>query len=254
MHPNEIPRLVATGELDAAFAEVERVAAHPRVRVVGETGLDYFRTGPDGVPAQQEAFRRHIDLAKRTGLALQIHDRDAHDDVLRILREEGPPEHTVLHCFSGDVPMARAAVELGLMLSFAGTVTFSSAQGLRDALAVDAAGAPARRDRRAVPHAPPVARGEQRVVPRAAHRADDGGHAVGRRPDAVHRALGQQRAGVRLVGPRSLIPPPDGAALPWQQGDVVPGANRADRAETTPHPSHPPHRTGSRVNVSVTES
>ncbi|GAA1882665.1 TatD family hydrolase [Lapillicoccus jejuensis] len=136
LHPNEIPRLVATGELDDAFAEVERVAAHPRVRVVGETGLDYFRTGPEGVPAQQEAFRRHIDLAKRTGLALQIHDRDAHDDVLRILREEGPPERTVLHCFSGDVPMARAAVELGLMLSFAGTVTFSSAQGLRDALAV----------------------------------------------------------------------------------------------------------------------
>ncbi len=79
-------------------------------KVVGETGLDYYRTGPDGIPLQQDAFRWHIDLAKRTGRALQIHDRDAHADVLRILDEEGAPPHTVLHCFSGDVGMARAAV------------------------------------------------------------------------------------------------------------------------------------------------
>ena len=79
-----------------ARAEIERLAAHPRVRVIGETGLDYFRTGPEGVAAQQDSFRWHIDLAKRTGKALQIHDRDAHDDVLRILGEEGAPERTVL--------------------------------------------------------------------------------------------------------------------------------------------------------------
>jgi TatD DNase family protein len=85
---------------------------------------------------QQKVFRWHIDLAKRTGRGLQIHDRDAHDDVLRILDEEGAPPHTVLHCFSGDVEMARAAVERGYFLSFAGTVTFKNASRLRDALAV----------------------------------------------------------------------------------------------------------------------
>jgi TatD DNase family protein len=136
VHPNEVPRLSESGALDDALSEVEELAAHPRIRAVGETGLDYYRTGPAGIPAQQEAFRWHIDLAKRTGLALQIHDRDAHTDVLRILDEEGAPKSTVLHCFSGDVAMARAAVERGLMLSFAGTVTFKNANGLRNALAV----------------------------------------------------------------------------------------------------------------------
>ncbi|MCE1177926.1 MAG: TatD family hydrolase [Micrococcales bacterium] len=136
LHPNEIPDLAAAGELDAAYAEIERLAAHPRVRVVGETGLDYFRTGPEGVPVQQEAFRWHIGLAKRLGKALQIHDRDAHDDVLRILEEEGAPERTVLHCFSGDIAMARECVERGYYLSFAGTVTFKNASGLRDALSI----------------------------------------------------------------------------------------------------------------------
>jgi TatD DNase family protein len=136
LHPNEVPRLVARGELDSALAEIERLAQHPRVRVVGETGLDYYRTGPDGRPAQQQAFRWHIDLAKRTGKVLQIHDRDAHDDVLRILDEEGTPRHTVLHCFSGDVAMARTAIERGYLLSFAGTVTFRNATRLRDVLAI----------------------------------------------------------------------------------------------------------------------
>ncbi|MDN5767380.1 MAG: TatD family hydrolase [Humibacillus sp.] len=134
LHPNEVPRLVASGGLEAAYAEVESCATHERIRVIGETGLDYFRTGPDGIPAQQEGFRWHIDVAKRTGKALQIHDRDAHDDVLRILTEEGAPERTVLHCFSGDLSMARVCVESGYYLSFAGTVTFKNARGLRDAL------------------------------------------------------------------------------------------------------------------------
>jgi len=136
LHPNEIGRFPSSAALAEGLAEIEALAAHPRVRVVGETGLDYFRTGPDGRPGQQEAFRWHIDLAKRLGKTLQIHDRDAHDDVLRVLDEEGAPERTVLHCFSGDVAMARVAVERGYHLSFAGPVTFSSAHGLREALAV----------------------------------------------------------------------------------------------------------------------
>ncbi len=134
LHPNEVPRLAADGRLDEAYAEVERCAAHERVRCIGETGLDYFRTGPEGVPIQQDAFRWHIALAKRLGKALQIHDRDAHEDVLRLLDEEGAPEHTVLHCFSGDLTMARECVARGYYLSFAGTVTFKNARHLRDAL------------------------------------------------------------------------------------------------------------------------
>ncbi|WP_068402427.1 TatD family hydrolase [Kribbia dieselivorans] len=136
LHPNEVPRLRDEGGLEQAWATIERLSAHPRIRVIGETGLDYFRTGPEGVEVQQESLRWHIDLAKRTGKALQIHDREAHDDVLRILAEEGAPEKTVLHCFSGDINMARACVEAGYFLSFAGTVTFKSAGALRDALAI----------------------------------------------------------------------------------------------------------------------
>jgi TatD DNase family protein len=136
LHPNEAPRLHDRGELDSAKAEIEVLAAHPRIRVIGETGLDYFRTGTEGVAAQQDSFRWHIDLAKRTGKVLQIHDRDAHEDILRILAEEGAPQHTVLHCFSGDITMARECIDRGYFLSFAGTVTFKNASGLRNALAV----------------------------------------------------------------------------------------------------------------------
>jgi TatD DNase family protein len=152
LHPNEAPRIVhgdpdgwsrqgarvAGGDkaLEEALAEIDRLAGLPQVKGVGETGLDYFRTGPEGVAAQQDSFRWHIDLAKRTGKALQIHDRDAHEDVLRILREEGAPDRTVLHCFSGDITMARECADRGYFLSFAGTVTFKNAQGLRNALSV----------------------------------------------------------------------------------------------------------------------
>ena len=136
LHPNEAPRLQTLGELDSAKAEIEVLASHPRVRVIGETGLDYFRTGPEGVAAQQDSFRWHIDLAKRSGKVLQVHDRDAHADVLRILAEEGAPERTVLHCFSGDLVMARECVELGYFLSFSGTVTFKNARDVRNALSV----------------------------------------------------------------------------------------------------------------------
>lgn len=136
LHPNEAPRLAAAGGLEAAYEEIEALAAHPRVRVVGETGLDFYRTGPEGRPVQEESFRWHIDLAKRLDRTLQIHDRDAHDDVLRVLDDEGAPERVVMHCFSGDGEFARACVERGYHLSFAGNITFKNAHALRDALAV----------------------------------------------------------------------------------------------------------------------
>lgn len=136
LHPNEVPGLAARGELDAQLARVEELAGRPRVRVVGETGLDFYRTGPDGHAVQEESFRAHVEIAKRTGLALQIHDRDAHDDVLRVLADAGAPDRTVMHCFSGGVETARECVSRGYHLSFSGTVTFKSAKALRDALAV----------------------------------------------------------------------------------------------------------------------
>lgn len=136
LHPNEVPALADAGQLQAAWDEIERLSLHPRIRAIGESGLDHFRTGPEGHAVQEESFRWHIDLAKRTGRPLQIHDRDSHDDVLRVLAEEGAPEVTVLHCFSGDVAMARECIDRGYLLSFAGTVTFSSARDLREALAI----------------------------------------------------------------------------------------------------------------------
>ncbi|PRY01812.1 TatD family hydrolase [Allonocardiopsis opalescens] len=159
LHPNEAPRIwhgdghpgveadgtdwagrarPPGGEaaLSAALAEIDALAALPQVVGVGETGLDYFRTGPEGVAAQQESFRAHIAIAKRHGLALMIHDRDAHDDVFRLLDEEGAPDRTVFHCFSGDAAMARRCADAGYYMSFAGNVTFASAQNLREAAAV----------------------------------------------------------------------------------------------------------------------
>src|SRR5690606_32392777 len=137
LHPNEAPKLAELGELDAALDEIERLAAtHDKVRAVGETGLDFFRTPPEGLVAQEYSFRRHIDMAKRLDKTLVIHDRDAHDDVLRVLDSEGAPERWVMHCFSGDADFARACLDRGAYLSFAGTVTFKNAQPLRDALVV----------------------------------------------------------------------------------------------------------------------
>ena len=137
LHPNEAPQLAAGGRLDEALAEIERLArSHAGVRAVGETGLDYFRTGPDGRDAQVESFVRHIDLAKRLDKTLVIHDRDAHDDVLEVIDAEGAPERWVMHCFSGNPRFARACLDRGAHLSFAGTVTFKNADPLREALAV----------------------------------------------------------------------------------------------------------------------
>jgi TatD DNase family protein len=137
LHPNEAPRLEADGRLDEALAEIERLArSHGKVRAVGETGLDFFRTGPEGRDAQVTSFVRHVDLAKRLGKTLVIHDRDAHDAVLDVLDAEGAPERWVMHCFSGNPRFARACLDRGAYLSFAGTVTFKNAQPLRDALVV----------------------------------------------------------------------------------------------------------------------
>jgi len=140
LHPTEATKVVAAqgvSGLRAALAEIERLAADPRVRVIGETGLDHYWVGADderGRAAQEKSFRAHIDLAKRSGKVLQIHDRDAHEEVLRVLREEGAPDRTVFHCFSGDVEMARFCAEQGWYLSFAGPVTFANGRGLREAL------------------------------------------------------------------------------------------------------------------------
>ncbi|MEU6366161.1 TatD family hydrolase [Streptomyces sp. NPDC046931] len=152
LHPNEAPRIVhgdpdgwsrqgarepgGDAALDEALAEIDRLAALPEVKGVGETGLDYFRTGPEGKAAQERSFRAHIEIAKRHGKALVIHDRDAHADVLRILKEEGAPERTVFHCYSGDAAMAEVCARAGYFMSFAGNVTFKNARPLRDALAV----------------------------------------------------------------------------------------------------------------------
>ncbi|MFD4139131.1 MULTISPECIES: TatD family hydrolase [unclassified Streptomyces] len=162
LHPNEAPRIVlgdgggtsqppgagggrsrqgarqAGGDaaLDDALAEIDRLAALDEVKAVGETGLDRFRTGPDGMAAQERSFRAHIEIAKRHDKALVIHDREAHADVLRILAEEGAPERTVFHCYSGDAEMAEVCAAAGYFMSFAGNVTFKNAQPLRDALAV----------------------------------------------------------------------------------------------------------------------
>jgi TatD DNase family protein len=137
LHPNEAPKLAAAGELDVALAEIEQlVVSSDRVRAVGETGLDYYRTGPEGTDAQRNSFSAHIRLAHEHDKTLVIHDRDAHDDVLAMLDEHGLPDRTVLHCFSGDADFARRCLDRGAYLSFAGTVTFKNAGHLREALAI----------------------------------------------------------------------------------------------------------------------
>ncbi|HEX4061872.1 MAG TPA: TatD family hydrolase [Streptosporangiaceae bacterium] len=141
IHPTEVEAAAAraadspdqiAAATDAVLAQIEALAAAPKVRAIGETGLDYHwdRAAPK---VQQEWFRAHIEIAKRVGKALVIHDRDAHEDVLRILEEQGPPEQVVFHCFSGDAAMARRCAEAGYVMSFAGNVTFANAQPLRDA-------------------------------------------------------------------------------------------------------------------------
>ena len=131
LHPNEAP---VVADLEADLKIISELAKHPRVRAIGETGLDYFRTPPELQELQRHSFRRHIEIAKENSLALVIHDRDAHEDVLKVLEEVGAPEKTIFHCYSGDLEMAKYCVARGYVLSFAGTVTFKNAPALREAV------------------------------------------------------------------------------------------------------------------------
>ena len=131
LHPNEAP---VVADLEKDLAIIDRLAAHPRVRAIGETGLDFFRTEPALQDKQKYSFKMHIDIAKRHQKALVIHDRDAHRAVLDVLDEVGAPENTIFHCYSGDAEMAKECVAKGYILSFAGTVTFKNAPQLREAV------------------------------------------------------------------------------------------------------------------------
>ena len=131
LHPNEAP---VVEDLEADLLKIEKLATHPRVRAIGETGLYFFRTEPALQERQKYSFRRHIELAKKVNKALVIHDRDAHRAVLDLLIEEGAPEKTIFHCYSGDAEMARECIENGYILSFAGTLTFKNAPALREAV------------------------------------------------------------------------------------------------------------------------
>ena len=139
VHPNEAPQIyleAGRAALESAWGDIADLAAQPAVRAVGETGMDFFRTPPEWRAVQEESFRAHIEIAKRTGTALVVHDREAHDDVLRILDDAGAPDTVVMHCFSGDELFAREVSERGFYCSFAGNVTFKNAEMLRVALRV----------------------------------------------------------------------------------------------------------------------
>ncbi|MDD7466084.1 MAG: TatD family hydrolase [Actinomycetaceae bacterium] len=119
--------------LAEAIAQVVDLARDDAVLAVGETGLDYFRTADAGKEAQKEAFRAHIALAKELDKPMQIHDRDAHADVVEVLLKEGAPERTVFHCFSGDAELAAICAQHGWYASFAGPLTYHANRSLREA-------------------------------------------------------------------------------------------------------------------------
>lgn len=136
IHPSDTPALAKQGVLDEQLAGIRELAGRPRVRAIGETGLDYFHvTDEDERRLQRKAFEDHIAIAKETGLALQIHDRGAHADVVTCLNRVGAPERVVFHCFSGDHALAKLVARAGWFASFSGTVTFKNAAELREALA-----------------------------------------------------------------------------------------------------------------------
>lgn len=135
LHPNEAPLHQTMAELDDAIAAISELATQPRVRAIGETGLDFFRTeGDKELSMQLHSFEEHIAIAKENNIALQIHDRDAHEDVVATLLRVGAPERTVFHCYSGDLKLAEICKEQGWYLSFAGNITFKKNQHLRDSL------------------------------------------------------------------------------------------------------------------------
>ena len=131
LHPNEAP---VVEDLENDLKIIEELAANPRVRAIGETGLDFFRTPEELRDKQKYSFARHIKIAKQHNKALVIHDRDSHRDVLDLLIEEGAPEKTIFHCYSGDAQMAKECIANKYILSFAGTVTFKNAPELREAV------------------------------------------------------------------------------------------------------------------------
>ena len=135
IHPNEAPLYRDKASLDQAISGINELASQPRVRAVGETGLDFFRTeGEDQLALQLHSFEEHIAIAKEHNLALQIHDRDAHDEVVKTLRRVGAPDRTVFHCYSGDLELAEICKAEGWYLSFAGNISFKKNQHLRDSL------------------------------------------------------------------------------------------------------------------------
>ena len=137
LHPNEAPLYENTEALNSAIAEIETLAAQPRVRAIGETGLDFFRTeGEDSIKLQQHSFEEHIRIAKEKNIALMIHDRDAHDEVVATLKRVGPPEKVVFHCYSGGTDLAKICMDNGWYMSFAGNITIKRNQHLRDSLAM----------------------------------------------------------------------------------------------------------------------
>lgn len=139
LHPNEAPSIHEQGGLtllEAAYREITELARDPQVVAIGETGMDFYRTGPEGRAIQEESFRYHIQLAKDLDKTLLIHDREAHEDILRIMDDEGHPDRVILHCFSGDTNFAREATERSWFCSFAGVITFKNAQSTREAAAV----------------------------------------------------------------------------------------------------------------------
>lgn len=137
IHPNDAPGLQKNGDYDDALARIAELAKHPEVVAVGETGLDYFRTDESGRPGQQRSFRDHLQVAVEAGRAVQIHDRDAHGDLVSVLEDTSTlPRAVVLHCFSGDAQLARICNERGWYMSFSGTVTFKNSHDLRQALEV----------------------------------------------------------------------------------------------------------------------
>lgn len=137
IHPNDSARMT-DAQAEQAWCVIDGIAGSgSHVRAVGETGLDYYRTtAQEGIARQQLMFRRHIDTAKRHDRTLVIHDRDAHDDVVRILEEEGWPARVVFHCFSGDAEFAKRCLAHDAWISFAGNVTYKANQELREALAI----------------------------------------------------------------------------------------------------------------------
>jgi TatD DNase family protein len=133
IQPNDAARMGP--ELASGLELVAELAQHHRVRAVGESGLDYFRTrDAAGQALQRKTFAAHIAFAKAFDRTLVVHDRDAHDDILDVIDSEGAPSRIVMHCFSGDDHFAKACLDRGAYLSFAGTVTFKNNDHLRDAL------------------------------------------------------------------------------------------------------------------------